>query len=1488
MPAEHLNQPTAHGDGTSQDDRAMPALRPDYVAVDERSIADFVAFAQDYSRELRYFDLDDEATGDWRNLVPARLTPSQIAEFVEHPTRFTPNEHPQLFRPHFTLFLAFLKQIERCQTELNTFTERHLDHYFRDVLRMNPKPPVPDSVNVIIEPGPAARDVLLPAGTLLSAGPDSLGRDQTYATERDLVVTRAQVDALRSIHVERRITGLREARERQGGNLHYARRDMLRLALGRPDSSGELRLPPYPPDTEGEPDAQLIRELKELAEFSFVSPSGLHLKLFEFKGLMELKRRRDRDADEWQEINGVLEALATRNGHAPFEPSDPRDFDANLRTAVGGAGGELPSFDELPEVDTVDDLYDFRTRQEVKDFITGGVDDEGVRVGLGFATVDAFVQMMQTKVRIDGEWREINRFIEGAGRRVNAAFELFPDPPDFDPPDFDPTDFSGNVRAAIGEPVVPARLDAPDDPQRYFDDLFDSYLRAIVELETYFSISADEFLYVVNVFEEKGPWAKVDAILTDAHRAKFFADRRKVLADLHEHEGVDAMLRHVLGEPPSDHADPDLLDRIEPFLGIPTDIDILRAAVDGGDDVDWDRVYVVAEIAQRNREELVEPVPEIREWINLHAAADATAAAIPMGADGDITRWPTFGAEPGGLGEHAPTPLIGWAVGTPILDLAEGTRIIDLTLGFRREFDEQVDVEAFADSLVEALDFEVSTGKGWVSVAADRAPGATTSGSYGDLTGRTDANDDDDLADLMAMRFRLELDEQADPIAPLPDGQHGPGATAPALRATLARRWSDKLRRYVMPYSALRDLELVVARLAVRVDGLTSLRLRNDDADLDPSGPFEPFSRKPAAGSRFLIGHPELARKKLDEVTFRFAWMDVPDDLTSTYYRNYPRPPNTFTAAVELVDRRRRLRLAPAASLFPSEEAADGKAETGSKPEDATGRPSRTDRDASETIHVAAIDDTRLPAASTTGDLASWDRYLSWELRAPDFQHGAYPRVASAKALELAAAIAAATEGTAVAVTDYQVNPPYTPKMKGLTVDYRSSVEIRLDRPRSGPDELYHLHPFGYSAIGRDGGATAVHLIPRYDNEGELYIGLRGARPPQTVSLLFQMAEGSADPDLEPATVQWSYASGGQWLTLDDGSVLHDSTRGLISSGVVELRLAEAAPATLLPGDRYWLRAAVADHSASVADTVAIRAQAVSATFVDDDNAPDHYTVPLPAESITKPLMPVSGVAGVQQPYTSRGGRPAEERDRVATRVSERLRHKGRALTVWDYEHLVLEQFPELFKVKCIPATDAAADLPGRVDIVVVPDIRNTLPFNSFEPKASAELLARIHEFVSARAPGPAAIDVKNAHFRAVKVRCGVRFTGTGNVEFYKKLLTDDLDRFLSPWAWDEGADIVIGSRIYATSLVNFLDRRPYVDFVADLRLFFSDDGSRFHEVPQPKKGTQGYHVEAGRPDAILRAANHHDIVTISKDGYRAELLTGIGFMKVELDLQVG
>ena len=81
----------------------------------------------------------------------------------------------------------------------------------------------------------------------------------------------------------------------------------------------------------------------------------------------------------------------------------------------------------------------------------------------------------------------------------------------------------------------------------------------------------------------------------------------------------------------------------------------------------------------------------------------------------------------------------------------------------------------------------------------------------------------------------------------------------------LRQVWDTANRQYVVHYPPFSDIQLVCIHIkgsGYRTDG--ELLIRNDETVLDASKPFEPFTTRPAAGSRFYLGHPELFNKQLD------------------------------------------------------------------------------------------------------------------------------------------------------------------------------------------------------------------------------------------------------------------------------------------------------------------------------------------------------------------------------------------------------------------------------------------------------------------------------------------------------------------------------------------------------------------------------------------------------------------------------------------------
>ena len=417
------------------------------------------------------------------------------------------------------------------------------------------------------------------------------------------------------------------------------------------------------------------------------------------------------------------------------------------------------------------------------------------------------------------------------------------------------------------------------------------------------------------------------------------------------------------------------------------------------------------------------------------------------------------------------------------------------------------------------------------------------------------------------------------------------------------------------------------------------------------------------------------------------------------------------------------------------------------------------------------------------------------------------------------------------------------------------------DTYRNRKLRFIHLTPFGSAEQHAYlTGSDSVALVPQFGIESsagfstsnaEFYIGVSGLVPPQNLSLLFQVVEGSANPlSVKPKDhIHWSYLSKNNWIDFANNEI-EDATAGLIKSGIVTFAMPRQATKdnSLFPSGMYWLRAAVHEKSDAVCRLQLVAAQALKATFTDRDNAPDFATTALPAGTISKLDPPDATVKSVNQPFASFDGRAAEQSTAFYSRVAERLRHKDRANSLWDYEHLILEAFLQIYKVKCLnhtqyePTEDSLGIYrelaPGHVTIVTVPKQTTQQQRNPLKPYTSLGLLSEIEDFLNKRVSCLAQLHVNNPQFEEVWVRFNLRLYEGYDVTFYTKELKKAIVRFLSPWAFSEGNNLKsgdaggettkarkeggpsFGGKIYKSVLIDFIEGQPYVDYVADFKLY--------------------------------------------------------------------
>jgi hypothetical protein len=406
-------------------------------------------------------------------------------------------------------------------------------------------------------------------------------------------------------------------------------------------------------------------------------------------------------------------------------------------------------------------------------------------------------------------------------------------------------------------------------------------------------------------------------------------------------------------------------------------------------------------------------------------------------------------------------------------------------------------------------------------------------------------------------------------------------------------------------------------------------------------------------------------------------------------------------------------------------------------------------------------------------------------------------------------AAAAATPGASVDPSDLE--PPDPPVVSEVTLDYTTSaVVVPLVDLRSvngwsrvpaetPPITLVRRALDSHPATGR-AGQVALGL-----DVGEAGLG-------STVSVYVDVEPAAACGEDGPtAGLAWSYwSSAGMWVHLD----VVDGTHGLRQSGLLRF----VAPFDWADGSRdvgaeagRWIRVVDAlperlgTIRAVLPDAVAA-AYRVPPAYATDDPTPN---VPLRAGELKGLLTPITGIKRLANPLPGIVGRGPELDRRYLGRAAGSVRHRGRAIQAWDYEHLVTDEFPEVAAVRCLPHTGPDGEgAVGSVALVVVPVSTEAMPF------PSVTLAEGIRKSLAPRTPLHARIAVLCPLYETVSVRAsGILRRGVAAADA-KRAIAAAIDAFLHP-----GPDARFGRELFASTIVTLLEGLPQVDRVTSFAL---------------------------------------------------------------------
>lgn len=872
------------------------------------------------------------------------------------------------------------------------------------------------------------------------------------------------------------------------------------------------------------------------------------------------------------------------------------------------------------------------------------------------------------------------------------------------------------------------------------------------------------------------------------------------------------------------------------------------------------------------------PVEEVKVYKGDYPVPDAAAYSKGTVA---VTPWPLMGEEQSALSENQRTmegDAPGFVLASPLLYVRDGARTIQL------KFYVPLQTYAYFEAYVQ--NFAIVTGNSEAYTGyqlLNKAVHISITGDEGWVTVDKYSfrvNRDDTANPYLDLTFKLSATDPA--VGLYQQAVHGDAymAGAPAVKIEINNN------AFHNAFGFLRNMEINRISIVADVKGARGLQLQNNLGPVSADTPFQAFGPVPAPGSYLDIKNTNIFNRFTRSFDVVLEWFDLPAVAGGfeTYFQGYQNNTRneSFTANITPVENGK--------SLPPLN------GQTGR-------RLFETRRDESSS-DLFLCRETVLKGLSGPG-FSFGNRPLmdQEEAQSGAFREGAIrleltgPADAFGHRLYPVLFPAAIMHNAKRFVKKMPIpEQPYIPVIKSVEVNYLlEHSEVLYGKGRKQDESfitMIHLYPFGHVTVYPDMDADAVTFVPHLDKERNLLIGLQDVNPGQPLSFLFQLQEMRYHHTAHSTgEVEWSYLKNNRWQLLKPADVLSDSTHNFIESGMVVLQMPQEIPMgnTLLPGDCFWLKAAVNRSQSAGARVLGLFAHVVSATRARrDEQLPATHNTWLPAGSVKGFVRRIPEINQLWQLFASAGGRQEESRQQYYMRVSERLRHKQRPGTSLDISQMILDAFPDILLVKCIGAgTERQLVLPViNLQIIVIPREREDGLFTSRQPGVSLDMLYSIKKYISGYLSAFAVVEVGNPVYEKIKIVCTIAIRKDGintNDGYYLKKLNEDISRFVNPWLYNQGEEIKIGSRIYIQDILDDIKRKPYVQYVTAfsvLHFFRRLDvvtGKFDAVVVDSALNTSLKYIDSSRPDAVLIAADNHLITVAGSAEFQQPQPSGIG-----------
>jgi len=642
------------------------------------------------------------------------------------------------------------------------------------------------------------------------------------------------------------------------------------------------------------------------------------------------------------------------------------------------------------------------------------------------------------------------------------------------------------------------------------------------------------------------------------------------------------------------------------------------------------------------------------------------------------------------------------------------------------------------------------------------------------------------------------------------------------------------------------NLEINCIKVEVEIINLKELNISNDLGNLNTDIPFQIFGPKPVIGSSFIISNDIISKYLVDDLKINLEWFNLPKNELGfkEYYNEYSGIDNneSFQATISSYANnewypntdKQIINLFSSQDHNPYED--DIKEKTNENQSIAT---------------ITRINNLDLGLLKINSK-SNRNGKIKIELCYPPncFGHEQYPNIVRINSLK-------STKKNILPLP----NEPYTPTLKSVSLDIKYSKTFDNS---SKNYFFYHKYPFINSEQ-----IFKLKLLPPIHNGSSLFLKL--SKKTSTICLEFNLKK---DINIDQIDLLFSVYNNNDWIELNNEEILFDSTNNLSSSGCITLNLNRFYNINSLCDNKLhkWINIKC-KNSCNFNQLIksithnSILIQSKKTQAINDNN--------LFVEGFLKTKKEINSIEQINQ---ATGGSFVEKEKHYINRVSEKLKHKQRAVSILDYEKILLQEFNDIFLVYGIPNYNKHLNFkPGNITLVLVKKYNKELE----KPELFSNTeLSKMKLFLQNKKSPNVKLNLINPKYEYIQTKFNVIFKKGINNNLHLKKLNSLIFSFLSPWIDDNNKKISTKNYVNTTQIINFIKKIDFVEKIMNFNLFHIINNEIINLENAHKNNCV---VSPKHISSMLVPHDNHIISTINKNEFLDE--HGINNLMIDTDL---